>query len=247
MRCPFCLTDYHDHPKICFEFNEPIDEVTTDEETTEGEKKQKKFLCCQVIERHCSSCDKTNITLRKFDLAALHAPATVAIASVSYKTDKPIDEQQLIYPRYENRAFSSLMIPQHVYQDYIEACLVLHDSPKASAALTRRCLQTILREKAKVTPGDLFDEIQEVIKRPEMPSYLIDSIDAIRKIGNIAAHTLKSKSSGLIVDIEPREAELSIGVIEGLLDFYYILPEKQKERINNVNQKYTDTEKKFKR
>ena len=37
-----------------------------------------------------------------------------------------------------------------------EACLVLPDSPKASVALSRRCLQHILREAAKVKHGDLY-------------------------------------------------------------------------------------------
>lgn len=42
-----------------------------------------------------------------------------------------------------------------IAEDYREACLVLADSPKASAALSRRCLQHILREKAAVKAGDL--------------------------------------------------------------------------------------------
>ena len=38
-----------------------------------------------------------------------------------------------------------------VASDYDEACLILTDSPQAAAALGRRILQQILREKAKVT------------------------------------------------------------------------------------------------
>ena len=37
-------------------------------------------------------------------------------------------------------------VPEHIAADYKEATLVLNLSPKASAALSRRCLQAILRE-----------------------------------------------------------------------------------------------------
>ena len=51
---------------------------------------------------------------------------------------------------------------QGIVEDYKEACLVLSDSPKASAALSRRCLQNLLRGAAGVKPGDLSIEIQQV-------------------------------------------------------------------------------------
>lgn len=37
-----------------------------------------------------------------------------------------------------------------------------------------------------VKPGDLSKEIDEAMKT--LPSYLVESIDAIRQIGNFAAH-----------------------------------------------------------
>ena len=47
--------------------------------------------------------------------------------------------------------------------DFREACLVIGDSEKASAALSRRCLQSLLREKAKTKAKNLAEQIQEVI------------------------------------------------------------------------------------
>lgn len=86
-----------------------------------------------------------------------------------------------------------------IVEDYKEACLVLPDSPKASAALSRRCLQNLLRKKAKVKPDKLYKEIQEAIEG--LPSYLAGEIDDIRKFGNIAAHPVESKSTGEIVPV----------------------------------------------
>jgi hypothetical protein len=107
---------------------------------------------------------------------------------------------------------------QHI--SFTEACLTLTDSPKASAALSRRCLQHILREKAQVKPGNLAEEIQQVIDAAKVPSHISDSLDAVRNIGNFAAHPIKSKASGEIIDVEPGEAEWNLDVLEALFDFY---------------------------
>jgi len=90
---------------------------------------------------------------------------------------------------------------------------VLPDSPKASAALSHRCLQNLLREKAGVKPGNLANEIQQVIDSGRLPSHLSDSIDAIRNIGNFSAHPMKSNTTGEIVPIEPQEAEWNLDAL----------------------------------
>ena len=129
-----------------------------------------------------------------------------------------------IRPRGSNRVPCPPEVPTHLAEDYTEACLVLPESPKASAALSRRCLQGLLREAAKVRHGNLADEIQEVIDKGHLPSHLIGIIDAIRQIGNFAAHPLKSKSTGEILPVEPQEAEWNLDVLEALFDFYYVQP-----------------------
>ena len=55
-----------------------------------------------------------------------------------------------------------------------------------------------------------------------------DAIDAVRKVGNIGAHI--EKDINVIIDVEPREAELLIGLIEMLLkDWYVVREERQVE------------------
>jgi hypothetical protein len=51
-------------------------------------------------------------------------------------------------------------IPQPIREDYEEACLICDLSPKASATLSRRCLQGIIRDFWGVKPGRLVDEIE---------------------------------------------------------------------------------------
>lgn len=124
--------------------------------------------------------------------------------------------------------------------DYNEACLILNLSPKASAALSRRCLQNILREKAAVKKGDLANEIQQVINGKTLPSHLSESIDAVRNIGNFAAHPLKSTATGEIIEVEVGEAEWLLDVLEALFDFYFVQPAILKAKRDALNKKLAD-------
>jgi hypothetical protein len=62
------------------------------------------------------------------------------------------DESILLYPRTNKRPSCPLEVPAAIAQEYTEACLILYDSPTASAALSRRCLQHFLRDVVKVKP-----------------------------------------------------------------------------------------------
>jgi Domain of unknown function (DUF4145) len=159
---------------------------------------------------------------------------------VNYYASGEHENDVLIRPKAPNRTPISPQVNPDVAQDYLEACLVLADSPKASAALSRRCLQSILREKGGVKKGDLANEIQQVLDGGKLPSYIEESIDAVRNIGNFAAHPGKSVSTGGIVTVEPGEAEWNLEVIEMLFDFYYVQPAAVKARRDALNAKLAD-------
>lgn len=143
----------------------------------------------------------------------------------------------LCYPKSFSRSPLGKNVPEAFSTDYKEACLVLSDSPKASAALSRRCLQHLLREVAKVKPSDLYFEIQEVINSKTLPPTLSDSLDAVRHIGNFGAHPIKSKSSGEIIDVETGEAEWNLDVLEALFNYYFIQPAEIKKKKDALNAK----------
>jgi len=52
----------------------------------------------------------------------------------------------MIYPRTGGRNPAPQEVDDFIAEDYNEACLILNDSPKASAALSRRCLQINRRD-----------------------------------------------------------------------------------------------------
>lgn len=134
-------------------------------------------------------------------------------------------------------------VPDAFSADYREACAVVEASPKAAAALSRRCLQHLLRDHVKVKASDLGKEIDEVLALNTLPSDLAHDIDAIRNIGNFAAHPMKSTQSGAILDVEPGEAEWTLTVLEELFDFYFVRTAKRAAQRDALNAKIATAKK----
>jgi len=148
------------------------------------------------------------------------------------------NDKFLVYPKGTIRPKAPKEVPSNIAEDYNESCLIINDSTKASAALSRRCLQTILREYEGISKGSLNTEIEQAIKL--FPSYISDAIDAIRHIGNFAAHPIKSDSTGEIVEVESGEAQWTLDVLEQLFDFCYVQPKLLQEKRDQLNDKLRD-------
>lgn len=123
-------------------------------------------------------------------------------------------------------------VPKGIISDYKEACLIKDLSPKASATLSRRCLQGIIRDFWKVKAGRLIDEIEQIKDR--LDPLTLEAIDSVRKVGNIAAHM--EKDINLIVDVDSKEAMLLIGLIETLIQDWYSEREERKARLLQIKQ-----------
>ncbi|HXN53315.1 MAG TPA: DUF4145 domain-containing protein [Candidatus Acidoferrum sp.] len=154
-----------------------------------------------------------------------------------------VSSSLLLWPKGVSRAPVPSEVPPDIVEDYKEACLVLADSPKASAALSRRCLQNLLRRAAGVKPGDLSKEIDQVLDSGKLPTEVAENIDAVRNIGNFAAHPNKSTATGEVVSVEPDEAEWNLDVLESLFDFYFVQPARAKAKRVALNKKLQDANK----
>ncbi len=194
MKCPHCLVVVH---------VEPILRWTGEPQDSEGNWQSERYICPN------SKCAKSFIDLACYETTV---------------TGTYLQKRIHVYPKGTGRPPVPAEVPADFAEDYNEACAVLHDSPKASAALSRRCLQHILREVAGVKHATLFDEIDEVLESNQLPSYLAKVIDGVRNTGNFAAHPIKSKSTGEVVPVEPGEAEWNLDTLEGLFDFYFVQP-----------------------
>lgn len=212
MRCPTCKTTFHSQPDVVKNYWESYALKTV----------------VQFLIQICPECNSP-IVIQRFgkvydtaDLSKLHSIKDQIVFPVE-KTLKIPDEVPEVYRR-----------------DLYEAHQVLEASAKASAALCRRILQKVFHEIFDIKKRDLSQEIDEFINTEKAPTYLTEAIDAIRQIGNFAAHPIKNTNTGAISDVEIGEAEWLLEVIEALFDFAFVQPEKLKQRKQVLNKKLSE-------
>ena len=149
----------------------------------------------------------------------------------------------MIYPKGTARPPVPEEVPVNVADDYREACLVFDDSPKASAALSRRCLQQLLADTKLANSDNLATAIDEALSK-HLPTPIATDLDAIREIGNFASHPRKSTNSGEVMDVEEGEAEWNLDVLEALFDYCYVKPEQSRVKRQAINKKLKEAGKK---
>ena len=121
-------------------------------------------------------------------------------------------------------------IPEPIREDYSEAYSILSLSPKASATLARRCLQGMIRDFFGVNFPTLKAEIDSI--KEKVDPLVWQAIEAVRKVGNIGAHM--EKDINVIVDVEPNEAELLVGLIEFLIKDWYVARDNKTQHLNKI-------------
>ena len=150
-----------------------------------------------------------------------------------------VTQEYTVFPQHAEHCMNPC-VPDQYRQAFNEAHAVLSVSPKASAALSRRLLQQILREEHHIKPSDLNKEIEAFLKLPGIPKEISGSVDAVRSIGNFAAHPLKYTNTGEIADVEDDEARWLLETLEYLIDYTFIQPEIKREREASLNRKLGD-------
>lgn len=180
-------------------------------------------------------CRKVEVYIEKnlnITLAESKQPYVRSIANRSPNYEyKPLKTYS-IEPEANVKVFPDY-IPKIILQDYKEAKLILNLSPRASATLSRRCLQAMIRDfwgvKDKKT---LHAEIKEIESQINTDMY--NAIMALKSIGNIGAHS--ENDINIIVDIEPDEADQLVGLIEILIEDWYISRHERENRLNKIHE-----------
>ena len=118
-----------------------------------------------------------------------------------YSADIPeVFEIQIlrVYPSSTFRRPTPRETPPDIKDDYEEACRVLPISHKASAALSRRCIQAILRGQG-YTQRDLSQQIDALLNESNpvkaIPTALRLTVDAVRNFGNFSAHAVTDQTT----------------------------------------------------
>lgn len=165
----------------------------------------------RVYIRLCPSCDEVSFEAEGLEnLSGINIP---------------------LYPTSRARQFPDY-IPKAIREDYEEAYSILSLSPKASATLSRRCLQGMIRDfwGVKVKSGKLFDEINEIQDKVSPAQW--KAIDSLWSLGNIGAHM--EKDVNIIVEIDNGEAEKLIKLIELLMEKWYIARHDEEELLSSI-------------
>jgi hypothetical protein len=147
---------------------------------------------------------------------------------------------RMVQPQASARGPVPKEVPIIISADYVEACNVLPISPKASAALSRRCLQNILNSH-NYTGRDLSKQIDAILNESDaskaLGSALAETVDAIRNFGNFSAHPIDDKTTLQIIDVEPEEAEWCLQILEEMFDHFYVRPAQAAARKAALNAK----------
>lgn len=181
----------------------------------------------------CPDCLKASLSI---------SAAGGTLEKVSYNYPPPNITN---YPEY---------IPEQIRRDYSEAALIIDLSPKASATLSRRCLQGIIRDFWGITPDfwnthekirtacrvskdapnkvNLFQEIRAVEEIGGISAPIIAAFKQLKDIGNIGAHP--EMDAGVIVDVEPGEAKALVKLIELIIRQTYIQRNSEQELLKQV-------------
>lgn len=170
------------------------------------------FPALKIVFQYCSGCDQVSILAKGF-------------------TNREEKVYPYIYPISSARQFPEY-VPLQIRNDYEEAAAIVDLSPKASATLSRRCLQGMIADFWGIKENNLAQAIKQLESKVDALTW--DTIDSIRKIGNIGAHM--ERDINLIIDIDPDEANKLLRFIEFLIDIWYIERNKRKELMESINQ-----------
>jgi hypothetical protein len=136
MQCPHCRLMIHPDP-----LDIPI-----------GEDKDGGWLLRRII---CPAC-------LKFILLVVNGSPVYTPDSSKFVGLYNERRRFLVWPKTHTRPACPAQVPEEIPTDDEEACQVLADTPKASAALRRRCLQAVLRDAGGVSHS-WTDNCREVV------------------------------------------------------------------------------------
>ena len=187
------------------------------------EEKQDKMLEISLITCPNESCERTTIIMKDYFLQFSFNRGYEKIGKAIREKRIEPEFSYIHYPDY---------IPEQVRQDYEEACKIVSLSPKASATLSRRCLQGMIRDFHNITRKNLVDEINAI--QNDLGIDIFNALHSLRSIGNIGAHP--ESDINLIVEIDEGEAQKLIKFIELLMDKWYIKREEERKMLEEINQ-----------
>jgi hypothetical protein len=217
MKCPHCCIGIHLSTE-----NTQVWKINNNDE---------ELLGYRLTYGHCPACH--NLIVMREQGQIKNIPQT---NSNLFDVDLRNIQQEILYPKNINRKVEP-EVPDNYRKDYLEAWSILYLSPRGSAVIIRRILQDVLHNEFDIKCKNLFQEIKKFIHEKDAPPHLKHMIDAVRSIGNFAAHPIEDIHTYEIVDVSVGEAELLIHLLDELFDFVFVQPKRMSLKRHEINEK----------
>jgi hypothetical protein len=128
--------------------------------------------------------------------------------------------ESLLVPQPPGRSVPAT-VPERFATLFREAERILAPSPRASAALSRRCFRELLVEVAGAPDGNLSAQLEWAISESEIPSRNRVSLHRMRSAGRIGPASPNSLEANAVVDVRPGEAEANLDALESLFEHFF--------------------------
>ena len=186
------------------------------------------WICMTTV---CPECEKPSIKI--VYKTSTGVPVVDTLSEVFGK-------EQWVFPMSRAGKYFPDEVPEDLKKDYSEAYAVLLISPRSSATLSRRIMESILHQQG-YRQKKLVDQIDAVRNESEpdkkLPTALLKMIDAVRVFGNFSAHPITNMKTLQIIDVESGEADVCLSVIEGMFEHYYVRPSVEARNLEVINEK----------
>lgn len=158
----------------------------------------------------------------------------ISIRAKGHNDEKLKQVDRMISPPYTCNLYPNF-VPDYIRKDYKEACAIRDLSPNASATLSRRCLQGMIRDFWGIKKKSLHAEIDAL--RGKIDDDTVNALLAFKSIANDGAHPNEDiiENINVIVDVEPDEAINLIKLIELLMNEWYIVRNRRKHLLDDIN------------
>lgn len=112
-------------------------------------------------------------------------------------------------------------VPALIKEIYEEATRIKNLAPNAFAVQIRRALEALCNDRG-ANKGSLFDRLDGLVKKNEIPQVLSEMSEVIRLIGNIGAHATQQ-------NVKPGHVRIIDEFFRAIIEYVYIAPQKVKQ------------------
>ncbi len=142
--------------------------------------------------------------------------------------------EERIFPRLEKASLAPAPLPEmpeKVKKLYLEASSIADKSPAAAAILLRTALEKLC-EHLGAKSENLYEAIEEIYNKKDIPEEIMEAMDAVRITGNDAAHPRT-------INFDDNEEIVStlFSLLNYIVDQLIVQPQKRKDFFESLPKK----------